>query len=121
LSCRLMKVDSHCKDGPNGGCFDYRTECFLIINPILLLKTPGYQACFESIKSSISFLFHFKNPFISDDVFIRGPWAKSLGFIGLKGIKLFLHSLLPVRGFGCLRETSGSRRQVSQRSFGMKG
>jgi hypothetical protein len=98
-------VDCQSKNSSDGGGFNHRDEGFIVVDAILLLKPLDYKSSLKSVKSAINLLLHFKNPLVSDNIMMRWLGAKEPGLVGLKGLEFFLHGLLPMRRFDCLKKS----------------
>ena len=75
----------------------HRSKSLLIINPILLSKTPGNKASLVVINSVIRSSLDLINPFTTNSRFSRGEINQIPCSSLMQCIQLFFHSLLPQR------------------------
>ena len=76
----------------------HRRKSFLIINPILLSKTPGNNASLVAINSAIRSSLDLINPFTIDSRFSRGEINQISCSSLMQCIQLFFHEKSEVPG-----------------------
>lgn len=110
LDIKLTKRPAfrHCKskDCANGRRFDYRTEGFLIINALSLMKAFGYKAGFVAIHGAILIMFDSENPLATNRILDGGWRNKCPGLVLQECIDFLCHGRSPFLGLRGLRETS---------------
>ena len=67
-------ADDKCQEETNCGDFNDWAECFVVINPSLLMKSFSNEACFVSVRDTVKRGLGFIDPFTSNDRSIGRSW-----------------------------------------------
>jgi len=77
--------------------FNNRTESLIIVNAMLLRKSPNHPTSFVTSKRTIKMILMLENPLSCHDISTRRPRNKTPSTIVNQGLKLICHSCSPIR------------------------
>ena len=84
------------EDDTDGGRFDNRAECLVVVDAVLLRKTTDYPPGFMTSKRAISTILVLKDPLACDDIGTRRSRYEALGAIGHERLVFFGHRRPPI-------------------------
>ena len=92
-----MTNRSHSKKSADSGHVGHRSECLIIIAPLLLLKTTGHKTSFVALKRTIGASLNLVDPLAGDGTNTGRKGNQIPCARALKSSKLFGHRKLPFR------------------------
>jgi len=97
LMNRPMTRGCNTQNCPDCSWFNNRTESLIIVNAMLLRKSPNHPTSFVTSKRTIRMILMLENPLSCHDISTRRPRNKTPSTIVNQGLKLICHSCSPIR------------------------
>jgi len=118
-----LTMHSQSKDKPDSGRLNNGTKSLRIVNAELLLKSFVHEASFKPFHRAISMSFDLIDPFVVDNMSMRGSRTKGPGIVGNEGLKFCTHGSSPTRISSSLAITSrlNVREDIMKTEEGIPG